>query len=109
MIVRSERSRLAVGAPRQIVLSVPGIAAIPVAAGCSGGTSAVPNSRGIVGMLPPRGCFPLCSEVQPAESFWPHELESGQSLSEWRKYQRTRKTMNPSSNSRLWNSAGCWR
>jgi hypothetical protein len=33
MIVRSERSRLAVGAPRQIVLSVARIAAIPVAAG----------------------------------------------------------------------------
>jgi hypothetical protein len=31
----------------------------------------------------------------------PRELESGQSLSEWRKYQQTRRTMNKPSNSRL--------
>jgi hypothetical protein len=82
MIVRSERSRLPAGTPRQIVPSVTGIAAIPAAAGLLG-----------VRLLQYRiqeyacGCFlrVVVSRFAP-RSRRPdllHELESGQSLSEY--------------------------
>jgi hypothetical protein len=72
-----------------------GVADIPVAAGLLGWDFCSTEFKSMRAAASAARLSPALLRGLAGRTFWPHELESGQSLSDWRKHQRTAENNEP--------------